>query len=127
MPESPNTAESSAAAPEDFSVQGLEEMRRIYEDEGAAEIVAAMAEDLPRQQAELERSAAKRDVRSFKRAAHSVKSAARMVGADALGTLWEEIEGLSAETTLDQAIAKVAEALARQHRLLARLQRELGI
>lgn len=127
MPDSPNSIGDGDLPSEDFSPQGLAEMRRVYDDEGAAEIIAAMAQDLPQQRAEIELGAAERDTRRLKRAAHSVKSAARMVGAEALGTLWEHIERLSAEGTLDQAIARVPEALTRQQNLLARLQRELGI
>ena len=111
--------------PEDFSEAGLTEMRRLYEDEGAAEIVAAMAQDLPGQCAQLEQGAAARDVKLFRRAAHSIKSAARMAGADDLGNLWERIERLSTEETLDDAAAMVAAAVSRQQRLLERLREAL--
>lgn len=120
-------ADEAGDADDDFSAAGLAEMRRVFEDEGAAEIVTAMADDLPTQGAALDRAASERDARSLKRAAHSVKSAARMVGADALGDLWEHIERLSADATLDEAIAQFPAALTRQRRLLARLCRELGI
>lgn len=111
---------------DDFDAQALAEMRRIYDDEGVVEIVDAMAQDLPGQRAQLEAGARQHDLTSFKRAAHSLKSTARLVGAVELGLLWERIEGLSAEPTLEAAVARVPEALQRQERLVERLQRELA-
>jgi two-component system, sensor histidine kinase and response regulator len=115
----------AAAGADDFSAEGLAEMHRLYEEEGARELVGAMAQDLPAQCAELDRGTATRDAALVRRAAHSLKSAARMVGAEELGALWERIERLSDASTLDDAIGLVPEAVVRHERLVSRLRREL--
>jgi len=111
---------------EDFSAQGLAALRRLYDEEGAGEIVGAMAEDLPEQSARLRRGAATRDAQLVGHAARNLMSAARTVGADVLGALWERIELLSADpATLDEAIGLAPEAVVRHERLVTRLRREL--
>jgi hypothetical protein len=115
----------SGGAQEDFSAQGLAAMRRVYEEDGTREIVAAMALDLAVQCMRLERGGATCDANLIRGAAQSLKSAARTAGADALAALWERIEALGEDATLDQAIALAPEAVVRHERLVARLRREL--
>jgi PAS domain S-box-containing protein len=112
---------------EDFSATGLAELRRIYGDDGAQEIIGALLIDLESQSAELQQSLETQDLPVMQRVAHTLKSNSRLVGASAMGDHWDEVERMT-RTAAPEVTVRVALALmARYGRLVRRLHGEVQL
>jgi PAS domain S-box-containing protein len=109
---------------EDYSAEGLAELRRIYDEEGAVEIIGALVTDLAAQSLELQRSLELGDVRTLQRVAHTLKSTSRLVGALRLGDDWDELERLVDAGMSDISNQRALRLIARYDGLVQRLRRE---
>jgi CheY-like chemotaxis protein len=112
------------AAEDDFSAAGLTELRRVYGDDGAQEIIGALLADLESQTAEMQRSLESNDITSLQRVAHTLKSNSRLVGASALGDHWDEVERLTQTDAAPAAGRLVLALMGRYGRLVRHLLRE---
>ena len=119
-----NRRPDPAAVVDDFSPDGLASMHDMFGDD-TADILSAMAADLPDRHHALSRGLETRNAELVVREAHTLKGNAQMLGALALSSLCERVERL-AGASLEESRPLAHDILRRYERLVARAQQELG-
>ena len=109
----------------DLSADGLASLQELLGDD-TADILEAMAVDLPARRGEFERGLAVHDRSVVVRAAHTLRGNAQMLGAQALVSLCERVERLASTTGLVEVRPLALDILRRYEQLLTHAQREVS-
>jgi signal transduction histidine kinase/DNA-binding response OmpR family regulator len=113
--------------PNDFSAAGLQELRRMMDDDGAVEVVKALLDELPNNQRDLDQGLAQGDTRTLARLSHTLKGLCQMLHAHALAEAFAELENIEAENNLAQAARRLPGLLRRYTALVERFRQELSV
>jgi HPt (histidine-containing phosphotransfer) domain-containing protein len=110
----------------DFDASGLDSLLSSIGEDGAAEVVDAMVDDLPRIRTDVSAAIKTRDLGVLRRNAHSLKGNSRMVGADALADEFATLEAGSADGEAETRSAHWSQLLVRYKALATAAQRHLA-
>jgi CheY-like chemotaxis protein/HPt (histidine-containing phosphotransfer) domain-containing protein len=113
-------------APEDFSANGLKELRRMLDEDGALDVLTALIDEIPANRRDLEEGLARSDVRTLTRLAHTLRGTSQLLQANALGQAFGDAEALLAlGGDLGPLAQRLPELLQRYVALVQRARAEL--
>lgn len=111
----------SGAVVEDFDPVVWQQMRELFGTNGAAKLQAALAEDLPQQQARLASAIERDDLPAIKQIAHALRGVGLQFGATALAEQWTHVEQAAQAGDAQGAQALAAQLITRHAALVARV------
>lgn len=114
----------SSSVVDDFDPIVWQQMRELFGASGAAKLQAALAEDLPQQQARLGSAVECGDLPALKQIAHALRGVGLQFGATALAEQWTRVEQAAQAGDAQAAQALALQLIMRHAALVARVCNE---